>query len=85
MLDLNADKQKVNLADNGVLEIVPMRGGGVMITSVSLGSSATTNKQTFLAPDLPYFDLLYSNSMCKQSSMPTSILIELLIFGSTES
>lgn len=28
-----------------------------------------------------YFDLLYSNSMCRQSSMPTSILIELLMSG----
>jgi len=26
-------------------------------------------------------DLLYSNSMCKQSSIPTSILIELLMSG----
>jgi hypothetical protein len=26
-------------------------------------------------------DLLYSNSMCKQSSIPTSILIELLLSG----
>jgi hypothetical protein len=29
----------------------------------------------------PHFDLLYSNSMCRQSSMPTSILIELLLSG----
>jgi len=28
-----------------------------------------------------YFDLLYSNSMCRQSSMPTSILMELLASG----
>lgn len=28
-----------------------------------------------------YFALLYSNSMCKQSSMPTSILIVVLISG----
>ena len=28
-----------------------------------------------------HFDLLYSNSMCRQSSMPTSILIELLLSG----
>jgi hypothetical protein len=28
-----------------------------------------------------YFDLLYSNSICKQSSIPTSILIELLLSG----
>ena len=30
-----------------------------------------------------YFDRLYSNSMCKQSSMPTSILIELFVSGSS--
>jgi hypothetical protein len=28
-----------------------------------------------------YFDLLYSNSICKQSSIPTSILILLFISG----
>jgi hypothetical protein len=28
-----------------------------------------------------YFDLLYSNSICKQSSIPTSILIELFESG----
>jgi hypothetical protein len=28
-----------------------------------------------------YFDLLYSNSICRQSSIPTSILIELLLSG----
>lgn len=28
-----------------------------------------------------HFDLLYSNSICKQSSIPTSILIELLLSG----
>ena len=28
-----------------------------------------------------HLDLLYSNSMCKQSSIPTSILIELLLSG----
>ena len=28
-----------------------------------------------------HFDLLYSNSMCKQSSIPTSILMELLLSG----
>jgi len=28
-----------------------------------------------------YFDLLYSNSMCRQSSIPTSILMELLLSG----
>ena len=28
-----------------------------------------------------YLDLLYSNSICKLSSMPTSILIELLLSG----
>ena len=28
-----------------------------------------------------YFDLLYSNSMCRQSSIPTSILIALLLSG----
>lgn len=31
-----------------------------------------------------YFDLLYSNSMWRQSSMPTSILIELFISGYDE-
>ena len=33
----------------------------------------------------PYLDLLYSNSMCKQSSMPTSILMLLLRSGYDES
>lgn len=28
-----------------------------------------------------HFDLLYSNSMCRQSSMPTSIFIELFESG----
>ena len=28
-----------------------------------------------------HLDLLYSNSMCRQSSIPTSILIELLLSG----
>ena len=28
-----------------------------------------------------HFDLLYSNSMCRQSSIPTSILMELLLSG----
>jgi len=34
-----------------------------------------------LLREISYFDLLYSNSMCKQSSMPTSILMELLLSG----
>jgi hypothetical protein len=31
--------------------------------------------------EIAYLDLLYSNSMCKQSSMPTSILMELFASG----
>ena len=34
---------------------------------------------------LTYLDLLYSNSMCKQSSMPTSILMLVFISGYWES
>ena len=30
-----------------------------------------------------HLDLLYSNSMCRQSSIPTSILIELVASGSS--
>jgi len=46
-----------------------MRGGEV--------SGHQTSKLTANA----HFDLLYSNSMCRQSSMPTSILMELLASG----
>lgn len=34
---------------------------------------------------ITYLDLLYSNSMCKQSSMPTSILMELFMSGYCDS
>ncbi len=66
MLDLYSNEQKVYLADYNVFQ---------MISScfVSLSSSFPILRT--------YFDLLYSNSICKQSSIPTSIFIELLLSG----
>jgi hypothetical protein len=66
VLDLNSNQQEVDLADDHVLQVVSVT------QSVNAGRSKGT------ATDL---DLLYSNSMCKQSSIPTSILMELLLSG----
>ena len=41
--------------------------------------------QMFLSSPLPsHFDLLYSNSICRQSSIPTSIFSELIMSGKEE-
>jgi hypothetical protein len=66
VLDLNSNQQEVDLADDDVLQMVPVT------RSVKAGSSRDT---------VTHLDLLYSNSMCKQSSIPTSILMELLLSG----
>ncbi len=93
MLDLNAYEQEVDLADDDVLQVVPvqrvgqwgvalMRGRALKRPAAwghgdgtqKRGDSREVNEHTHL-------DLLYSNSMCRQSSIPTSILIELLLSG----
>jgi hypothetical protein len=66
MLDFDTNKQKIYLADNHVLQMIPD-------IRLALWPAVQQN--------ITHFDLLYSNSMCKQSSMPTSILIELLLSG----
>lgn len=70
MLDFYPDKKEVNLANNDVFEVV---------------SSIADRKTVFFLgmskEGRAYLDLLYSNSMCRQSSIPTSILIELLLSG----
>ena len=46
-----------------------------------LKRSKYTQKLHLEHQKLTYFDLLYSNSMCKHSSIPTSILMGLFISG----
>lgn len=66
MLDLDADEQEIDLPDDHVLQVVPK--------GICVNPTDEKNHRTHL-------DLLYSNSICKQSSIPTSILIELLLSG----
>ena len=61
VFDLYANEKEVDLADNHVLEVI----------SVCARQKLEHTRVGLAA----YLDLLYSNSMCKQSSMPTSILI----------
>lgn len=68
MLDLDANEKKVDFAYNDVLQMVSA------IISVSSYSAVLNWDSTHLL-------LLYSNSICRQSSIPTSILIELLLSG----
>ena len=70
MLDFYPDKEEINFADNDIFEVI----------------SNTTNRKPIFFHSMSeegaaYLDLLYSNSMCRQSSIPTSILIELLLSG----
>ena len=68
MLYLDPYQEKVDLADNDIFEVVSEK------ENLSFQGVRRVDKRT-------HFDLLYSNSICKQSSIPTSILIELLLSG----
>lgn len=59
------DKKEKNLSYDHVFQVIPKP---VLLTNEN--ASKTT-----------YFDLLYSNSIWRQSSIPTSILMELLLSG----
>lgn len=65
VFDLDSYKEEIDLAHDDVLQMVPTPA------SVNTPEQGRTT----------HFDLLYSNSMCRQSSIPTSILIELLLSG----
>jgi len=67
VLDLYPDQKEIDLPDDNIFEMVSDR-----LSVCQAGA---------LLREVPYFDLLYSNSMCRQSSIPTSILIELLLSG----
>jgi hypothetical protein len=67
MLDLYSNKQEVNLAHDDIFQMIPI--------------AVSTLPSPFQYTDRTHFDLLYSNSICKQSSIPTSIFIELLLSG----
>lgn len=56
----------------------------ILYKTISLLNSITrekVNDSGLLQPCKPYLDLLYSNSMWRQSSIPTSILMEELSSG----
>jgi len=67
VLDFYPHEKEVYFAYYDILQMVP-------VASVSAFNSSGINV-------VPHFDLLYSNSMCRQSSIPTSILMELLLSG----
>ena len=67
MLDLYADEEEVDLAYYDILQVISGK-------FYHYADGKQWERETHL-------DLLYSNSMCKQSSIPTSILIELLLSG----
>lgn len=62
MLDFDADQEEIDLAYNDVLQVIPGDGRSGLNTCTA-------------RPRATYLDLLYSNSMWRQSSIPTSILI----------
>jgi hypothetical protein len=78
MLNLDADEQEINLADDDILQVVPVELQSPVIRSFERNMKGEQNSN---GEWKTYLDLLYSNSMCKQSSIPTSILIELLMSG----
>ena len=74
MFDLDAYEEEVNLAHDDVLQVVSMWG---CPSQWRRGCSRGKGQDELST----HFDLLYSNSMCRQSSIPTSILMELLLSG----
>lgn len=70
MFDLDAYEEEVDFADDDVFQVVPTRS---RMRHKEEGPGDVMNGT--------HLDLLYSNSMCRQSSIPTSILIELLLSG----
>ena len=79
VLDLDPDQQEVDLPNNHVLEVVSCKETHERSCSNWWLEFFTSIEK--LKQNESHLDLLYSNSMCRQSSMPTSILIELLTSG----
>lgn len=69
VLYLDSHQQKVDFAHNDILQVIPGK-----VVRVIENRRIAQSKRTD-------FDLLYSNSMCRQSSIPTSILIGELTSG----
>lgn len=65
MFDFYPNEQEENLANDDIFQVIPLG---------KVNNFHRNTKDTHL-------DLLYSNSICKLSSIPTSILIELLLSG----
>jgi hypothetical protein len=78
VLDLDADEEKVDLADDDVPKVVPVGGASAHARKQGLKKKGREGGRKRGGTHLL---LLYSNSMCRQSSMPTSILIGLLLSG----
>jgi len=66
VLYFKTNEEEIDFADDDVFKMVP-------IENFRKGPQGGGGKER----EKRYFDLEYSNSMCRQSSMPTSILIEL--------
>ena len=75
MLDFDPDEQKVDFTHDDISQMIPGGGG----EKKKRGSQRSMERSPL--SQLTHLDLLYSNSMWRQSSMPTSILSELFISG----
>lgn len=88
VLDLDPHEKEVDFPHDDVLQVVPVQThtatqvtGGQHTVSVQYQYSSRIFIATIVAVKQSYLDLLYSNSICRQSSMPTSILMEELSSG----
>lgn len=81
MFDLDADQKEIDLADNNVLQVVSIERKEILLDVWFDALLSKHEKHNANYKCWRYLDLLYSNSMWRQSSIPTSILIELLPSG----
>jgi hypothetical protein len=70
MLDFYADEEEIYLADYDILQVISANFDQYSVEAIAMKGGRGA-----------HLDLLYSNSICKQSSIPTSILMELLLSG----
>jgi len=70
MLDFYADEEEIYLADYDILQVISANFDQYSVEAITMKGRGGA-----------HLDLLYSNSICKQSSIPTSILMELLLSG----
>lgn len=76
VFDFDSHKKKEHLANHHILQVIPKCSPGFSHVADIEGQNSKTKQRG------AHLDLLYSNSMWRQSSIPTSILMLLLISGS---